>query len=192
MPRHLKLIATAMLVFAPGAAYADAGLPMLALAWPLQWFAFVPIVLIECELLSKSLQLPYKRLFLPTCKANLISTLVGVPVAWLVMMSIGVAVYFGLSQLPPSMAPPDSGFVSYLLLPLTAAWVTGNSAWQIYSAFVILTVPFCWASIYLEEPIVRKTFPDVAPALIRTATIRANIWSYVLLSAVALVFPLTR
>jgi hypothetical protein len=173
---------------APCFAHANTGVPMLALAWPAQWLALIPIVLLECELLRRPLQLPLRQVLWPVTKANLISTIVGVPVAWVVMLTPLMVVSFGFSLLPSSTIIPS--FVEYLLLPLTAAWVAGSSSWQIYFAFVALTIPFCIVSIYLEEGSLRKSLPDQDRFIIHSLTVRANVWSYALLSALALIFPL--
>lgn len=156
-----KIIAAAILLLTPGVACADVGLPMLALAWPLQWLAFVPIVLLECELIRRRLKLPFTQMLWPTCKANLFSTIVGIPIAWIVMLPFGVA------------------------------WVWGDNDWHTYFSFVILTIPFCLISIYLEEKVIRKSFPHLMRESVHPAMIRANVWSYAALSVLALVYPLT-
>lgn len=173
----------------PCLAHADAGVPMLALAWPVQWLALIPIVLLECEISRRQLQFSFRRMFWPIAKANLISTLVGVPVAWLVMLLPLMVVGLGYSMLPAGTNIPSS--VELLVFPFTAAWVGGSSPWEVYVALVILTVPFCAISIFLEEGVLRKSFPDQDHSVIRSVTVRANVWSYVLLSAFALAFPLT-
>ena len=188
MHRLAKAAFSLLFLLVPCLAHANVGVPMLALAWPAQCLALIPIVLLECELLRRPLKLPFRQMLWPITKANLISTLVGVPVAWLVMLTPLMVVSFGFSLLPTSSTIPS--FVEYLLLPFTAAWITGTSSWQIYFAFVVLTVPFCIVSIFLEEGVLRKLLSDRDHSTIHSLTVRANVWSYALLSVLAIAFPL--
>ena len=188
MFRLAYITALFSIALVPSPAHANAGVPMLALAWPAQWLALVPIIALECELSRRTLQLSFRQLLWPITKANLLSTAVGVPIAWFVMLVPLTAVGFGLSLFPNSTEIPRH--VEYLLLPLTAAWVGGSSSWEIYFAFVVLTIPFCAISAFLENVVVRRSFPDLNRSAIRSVIVRANVWSYALLSALALVFPL--
>jgi hypothetical protein len=124
----------------------------------------------------------------PITKANFISTLVGVPVAWLAMLTPLMLVSYGYYLVPTGVEIPSTA--QYLLFPLTAAWVSGSSAWQIYFAFLVLTIPFCLISIFLEEGVLVRAFPEIEKELIKSSVIRANIWSYVLLSILVIAFPL--
>jgi len=189
MTHLLKVLVFVAILATPCVALANAGVPMLALAWPVQWLALIPIVLLECAVSRQSIQVPFRQLIWPVGKANLVSTLVGIPLAWAVMLIPLFGVGLGLSLMPASTEMPT--YLEYVLLPLTAAWVGGESVWQIYFAFVILTVPFCIISIFIEERILRRSFPKQDHAAIHAFTVRANVWSYVLLSALALIFPLT-
>ena len=189
MPRAPRISVLAFLMFGSCIAHANAGVPMLALAWPAQWLALIPIVLLECAVSGQSIQVPFRRLIWPVGKANLISTLVGIPVAWAVMLIPFFGVGLGLSLMPESVEMPT--YLEYVLLPLTAAWVGGEEVWKIYLAFVILTVPFCIVSIFIEERVLRRSLPSQSHSVIHAFTVRANVWSYVLLSVLALIFPLT-
>jgi hypothetical protein len=82
MTRLLKVSVFATMLVTPYVAFANAGVPMLALAWPAQWLALIPIVLLECAVSSQSIQVPFRQLIWPVGKANLVSTLVGIPLAW--------------------------------------------------------------------------------------------------------------
>ena len=187
MPRLLKLIIVLVCLLGSPIAHANAGIPMLALAWPVQWLALIPIVLLESEIARRALGVPFVRLIWPVGKANLLSTLVGIPLAWAAMLVPELIVAFGMSLVPNTTKIPD--YVSYALFPFMAAWV-GDSAWQIFFAFAILTVPFCAISIYIEEKVLRRALTDQVLPVIHALTIRANIFSYVLLALLALLYPL--
>lgn len=188
MARVVNLAIAAIALIAPDIASANAGIPMLALAWPAQWLAFIPIVLVECELIRRPLQLPFHSVIWPVIRANFISTLVGVPIAWLAMLAPLMVVGVGLSSLLASTNIPD--YVQYIVFPFTAAWIGGSGPWEVYFAFTVLTIPFCIVSVFLEEGSIRKTLPDIDRSMLHRLVVRANVWSYVLLSILALAVPL--
>lgn len=174
----------------PQMAYANAGVPMLALAWPAQWLALIPIILVEAEVFRRAFQLPLRSLIKPIAKANLVSTLVGIPFTWLAMLLLEFTVgYIGFLLMPGDSEIPV--YLQYLFFPFMVAWIAPDNAWQIYLAFVMLTVPFCIISILIERWILRRALPDCPPASLHKITNRANILSYVLLLLLALWFPLT-
>jgi hypothetical protein len=70
---------------------ADIGVPMIFVQWPLMLFALVPVIAIEALVVCKGLTLPYGRAFAGSAKANVVSTLVGVPVAWGLMLILELA-----------------------------------------------------------------------------------------------------
>lgn len=183
-----RLLICGVLACLPLLAQADAGVPMLALAWPAQWLALLPIIGLETLVLCRKIGFSWRLLVRPVTKANLASTLIGIPIAWIAMFCLEMLFGIGISQIPNSEALPK--FVEYALFPFTAAWVGGDSVWQVYAAFVILTIPFCWISIIIENRILRRALPEVTPVLVKRATGWANIASYVLLSMLALLFPL--
>jgi len=186
----LSAIATILvLLIAPSGAYANAGVPMLALAWPAQWLALIPIILVEPEIFRRALQLPFRSLIKPIGKANLVSTLVGIPLAWLAMLLLEFAIgYAGFGMMPKETEFPT--YVQYAFFPFTAAWIAADSVWEIYLAFVILAVPFCIVSIIIEERVLRRGLSNQLPSVLRATTKQANILSYIFLSLLALLFPL--
>jgi len=182
--RFLRVFISTGLMLAPCVAHANAGIPMLALAWPLQWLSLIPIVLLECAVSQKSLQVPFRQLIWPFGKANIISTLVGIPIAWCIML---IPLFF-------------SGWLYHIyslesmpiwLFPLTVAWLGGDSAWEVYFAFVVLAVPFCLISIFIEKRVLYWSLPAQDRSVIHAVAVRANVLSYAMLSSLALIFPLS-
>jgi hypothetical protein len=174
------LSTAAVLLLLASPAWANAGIPMLALTWPAQWIAFVPIVLIETAVVAAALRTPYLSKLWPVVQANLLSTLVGVPVAWLVMLLVqgGAAlVVFGL--LPESLR--DADWVYFIVFPFISAWIGGSHSWEIELAFMVLAVPFCVASVLVEERFLRRLVPEAETATLRRALWRGNVLTYSLL-----------
>lgn len=174
----------------PVAAWANAGVPMLALAWPLQWLALAPIIVIEALVLAKFLGASLRLVVWPVAKANLISTLVGVPVAWAAMLLLEFLIAGGIVRALPTAITEAPSF-QYVLLPFAAAWVGGSSPWEVYAAFVVLAVPFCLVSVYIERRYLSAGFPGELASQVREAVRVGNVLTYGLLVAVALFFPLT-
>jgi len=187
--QNILAVILGVALIAPSNVFANAGVPMLALAWPAQWLALIPIILLECEICRRALQLSFRQLIKPVSSANLISTLIGIPLAWIAMLGLEFAVGIaGFSLLPKETEIPI--YIQYLIFPFMSAWVAADNVWQVYFAFVILTVPFCIVSILIEERVLRRAFPNQPASTIHDFTRRANIMSYGLLSFIALLFPL--
>jgi len=155
---------------------------MLAVAWPLFWLCFIPVVLIEAEVAHRQLGLTRPQAIKISAIANGVSTLVGVPVVWLALVLIEMAI--GLS-FPGS----HSTGTWYALFPLMAAWLFPTDDVRIvFAAFVVLAIPFCLASIYLEARIAHRYLRQIEPALVWKWARSANILSYCGMVIVAAVF----
>lgn len=180
----------ALLTCWPGLASANAGVPMLALVWPAQWIGLLPIVLVEAAVFQVAGNVPWRRSVWPIAKANLLSTLVGIPLAWLALLVL----QFTVSGVVISAVPADisgSTIIRYLLFPLLAAWAPAGSSWEIYAAFLILAIPFCVVSIQVEGRCLRNSFLGHDRRRLFAITRAANMTSYMLLCLGALYFPLT-
>lgn len=120
-------------------ALANAGIPMLALAWPAHWIAFLPVVLIETAVVAAASRSPYLSKLWPVVQANLLSTLVGVPVAWLAMLVVqagAAVVLFGLLSESAREADWVRGF-----FPVHLRLDRRSNAWELEAAILVLSVP---------------------------------------------------
>jgi hypothetical protein len=163
---------------------------MLALVWPAQWIGLLPIVLIEAAVFQVAGNVPWRQSVWPIAKANFLSTLVGIPLAWVALL----AVQFAVSSVVISTVPADvsgSAFIRYLLFPLLAAWAPAGNHWEIYAAFLILAIPFCAVSIQVEGRCLKGKFLRHDHKRLFAITRAANIASYMVLCLGALYFPLT-
>ncbi len=73
-------------------AHADAGLPLIVIIWPAFWLALIPVIAIEIFYLEKISGKTKRELIWPVTTANLFSTLLGYPIAWLILLGIDLAV----------------------------------------------------------------------------------------------------
>ena len=67
---------------------ANIGVPMIVIYWPLMVSALVPVILVEAMLIRRWVSLSTRDAFIGIAKANVFSTLVGVPLAWLAMFAL--------------------------------------------------------------------------------------------------------
>lgn len=166
-------------------ASADMEIPMLALAWPAFWIALVPVILTEAFICVRELGLGWTRALKVSTAANLMSTFVGIPVAWI--MLVGIEILVGISANALAMGHAWD----YALFPLMLAWLNPTkNVWIIYAAFALLAIPFCVVSIWIERLVAIRMLPELQRDKVHAWVKRANIWSYVLLVACSIAYPL--
>ena len=182
--RRLRLTAHSL---TPLPLLADAGLPMIILAWPAMVVLLNPVVVIEGLLCKKWLGLKTWRAIKTNAVSNLASTIIGIPVAWAVMAAIefGAMGLVAESSALQNWHSPIAYVISFLL---SSAWLNpdlGEKAWVIPAATLILLIPFFFASYWIEYLVVRKMVctPDGEPsnlayARVRSAVRNANLATY--------------
>jgi hypothetical protein len=180
-----KRLAPWILLVLSAEVWANMGIPMLALAWPAHWVALLPVIALEGFIGKRASGIPIGLAMKTSAYGNLWSTFIGVPVVWVALFAVEMVLGIGLSQIDPKWGN------HWLLFPLFAAWLgPTENIWQVYAAFVILAVPFCIGSIWIETKVALSMCSIYPPASIRAWIRRANIWSYVLLVSVALAYPI--
>lgn len=184
--RWTAYVISLLALVVPATAHANIGIPMLALAWPVYWIAFIPVVVIESEYACNRIGLSRRDGYKAVAYANAASTLVGIPLAWGVMLLTTLAVDFSLSFVP------DTGIrqgLHYALFPLASAWLgPTENAWTIYAAFVCLALPMWYGSVLIEAQVVRRMLAPRHAAMVRGVVIRFNILTYVLIVLVVGVY----
>ncbi len=172
------LLTLCILLCMPGMASANAGIPMIFLAMPALGLSIIPIIVIEAIYLSKKLELTIYTAFKTTTLSNLVSTIVGIPLTWLLLVLIqmlaGGTSGFGL----------DTTLGKVLSVTLQAAWLIPYESdlhWMIPVAGSILLVPFFFASWWSEYLISKKMLKAHPAQRIKIAVRNANIITYALL-----------
>jgi hypothetical protein len=175
-------IALAVLIgLIPAVAYANIGIPMLAITWPLQWLALLPVVALEGELAHRRLHLARPKALKVSLLANIVSTLIGIPLAWAILVVLEFTIGFGLA----GIGMQDNETLNRVLFPLMTAWLgPTENTWLIYLAFAILAVPFCAASIFFESRMAYRMLPELAKSDVLTWSKLANVSSYIALVSV--------
>lgn len=132
-------VLAAFCLLAPTVSFADVGLPMLAIVWPLSWVAFVPIVAIEAIVARRVVQLQWGKAATSSFVANLVSTIAGIPITWVLLVAIEIAMTCGGRAY--GLATP---FTKVLAVTLQAPWLIpyrGDMYWMIPAATAFL-LPF--------------------------------------------------
>ncbi len=91
--KFLMSVAFAVALIIAGApAYANVGLPMLIVVWPVMWVILVPIILLEAAVGTKLLHIGFPEAVQISALANIVSTLIGIPITWLILLVIEMRV----------------------------------------------------------------------------------------------------
>ena len=177
--KRISLLALCIFLCVPSVASANAGVPMIFLAMPVLGFSIIPIIVIEAIFLSKKLGLASPSAFKTTTISNLVSTIVGIPLTWillvLIQMLAGGGGAYGL----------DTTLGKVLSVTLQAAWLIPYESdlhWMIPVAGLVLLVPFFFASWWSEYFVTKKMLKDHSAQRVKIAVRNANILTYVLLA----------
>ncbi len=172
------LLTLCILLCIPSVASANAGVPMIFFAMPALGLSIVPIIVIEAMYLNKKLELTISTAFKTTILSNLVSTIVGIPLTWLLLVLIqmltGGGSGFGL----------DTILDKVLSVTLQAAWLIPYESdlhWMIPIAGLILLVPFFFVSWWSEYLMSKKMLKEYSAQRIKIAVRNANIITYSLL-----------
>ncbi|WP_437964287.1 hypothetical protein WMF04_31805 [Sorangium sp. So ce260] len=186
----IALLSGAAVLLWPETALANAGIPMIYLAWPASWVVFVPVVLVEAAVAQRVLGLPTRDALKLSLAANAWSTLAGIPITWalLLLPEMLVGLILSAFRLDPST------LAIALFAPLFAPWLPPvKEGWIVFAAGAFLCVPFFFASVWVEARSARRRVP--AAQALRWAR-RANTVTYgfflALLLLAALISRLTQ
>ena len=178
MSRFLILVLFAF----PSVAFANAGLPMLAVVWPISVFAFIPVVAIESWVVHRALNISWSVSITQMVKGNIFSTIVGIPVAWVLAVVVEFLIAFLVTSATGSESYPPQGFSKFGLVILSAPWLppfTEGTHWIIPLATMVLLVPFFFASFWAEAWYISGDLYPESPQRARRAVWRANAYSYI-------------
>jgi hypothetical protein len=165
---------------------ANAGVPLLAAQYLAMVCALVPVILAEIWVARRNLRLNTVQAALAIVPANLVSTLLGFPLIWMLLVLLQIFVGGG---------PPHGlgGFWSraYAVV-IQAPWVFRfgrDLRWMIPVVSVYLMIPAFFVSVFVERWICSLIWRDLSKPRIRRFSWSAHAVSYaVLLVSVALYY----
>ena len=185
--KRLSAVMMFFLLSFPLYSYANAGLPMIFITFPYMLLAFIPIFLIEGVVYKKRLNMSYGSSLSVSFLANLLSTLIGFPLAWL--LSLVVEILLSLSQ------QGATGTVSKVLLTvLGPAWlappIETADQWYVPIAAFFGLIPAYFVSVWMELFVARRCFDEIDIKEGKKAVRAANLLTYGILGAVCLILAL--
>ena len=132
---------------------------------------------IEGWFVMKGLQLRYAEAYKHALHANWKSTIVGIPVAWLLWIGGLLPVSLGLSAIGLEAHPAVASTAMQTAIfggMMPTEWMDVGSA----AARMVMLIPFWLGSVWIERRTLAKRLPDHDPAPISTAVVRGNLASY--------------
>jgi hypothetical protein len=170
-------------------ALADVGLPMIIIEWPLMLLALGPVIVLEALLIRRWVSLSYGDAFKGITGANVLSTAVGVPLAWLIMLAAEFAVVFPVGSAADKWHwNLDAPVFQVAGLILGSAWIGPEGEdlkWIIPTAAAVLLVPCFFLSVWIESKVCIRTWKALDPEVVRRGVYRANLASYAALFILA-------
>lgn len=161
------------------AANANAGVPMLFVTLPAMILALAPIIVIEAIVIGRTLRSPAISHARSVTISNAISTIVGIPITWLAL--VASQIFSGGSSAHGLSTPMQK----FLAVTWQAPWLIPYESelhWMLPAASLSLLIPFFFASVFIETPIVSNLECSHSRSEVKTAVFRANAVSYALLA----------
>ena len=159
---------------------------MIALTFPLMLMLLIPVIVIEGLLCKKWLGLTNWEAMKSNAVSNLVSTLVGIPLAWAIMLGLQFGAMASVER--SHFLDSDSPLATAVALLLNSAWIPpaeGSNVWWIPAAILVLLVPFFFASYGIEYLVMAYMIgmpsggpENLAYPRIRTAVRNANLVTY--------------
>ena len=167
----------------PTVLLADIGIPMIFVTLPLMASALVPVILVEVWVGKPLLQASYGRSAWVFTVANVASTIIGIPAAWMIMLFLEFA--FG-TTIGPHMSPKafEGPVLNVIVVIMSSAWlgpVQSVFYWPVPLAAMVLLIPSFFASWYIEALIIDQMMVEQEWPTVRSAAFKANLASYSLL-----------
>lgn len=166
---------------------ANIGIPMIFGEWLLVAYALIPVIGIETFVVHRYTALSIRKDLLRIAAANIVSTLVRVPIAWLGAFGLELALLLPLDSAAVHWTWLENSLLLQVInVILGAAWlgpVDAKSEWMIYIAAAVLLVPCFFVSVLIERWICRRVWKRTDPTVVRRGVWWANIYSYAALFA---------
>jgi|GEM_PF-6380992 hypothetical protein len=140
--KTINSISTSLILFLLlfNQAYANMGIPMIAIAWPVFFLALIPIIWLEWKILQKGpINCSNRRKLVAAIVSNSISTLVGIPLAWGALLALQMVIPGGAS------GSSNPFWQRILAVTVQLPWILPDPSkeyWLIPTAFILLLIPF--------------------------------------------------
>ena len=149
---------------------------MIFLALPPMVVLLIPVILLEVFASKKQITKENrKKVWLGVTGANIFSTFIGWPLAWILLVVIQLLTGGGGAH------GLDSPLGVILSVTQQAPWLIPYESdlyWMVPVAMGVLLVPFFFVSIYTERFILRKVWKAEEKDVIRSFSWKAHLYSY--------------
>jgi len=170
------------------ALFANAGLPMISLAFPAMLMLLIPVVIVEGLLCRKWLRLTTWEAMKSNAVSNLASTIFGIPLAWVIMFAVELISVGILGQFDAAYKW-HSPLAQVIWVLVGSAWIGSlgreHAIWPIPAATLVLLVPFFLASYAIEYRVMKSIMrmreggpPELPDGRVRIAVRNANLITY--------------
>ena len=149
---------------------------MIALSWPWAYILIIPIIAIETRA-TRRFDVSRARRLRSVSIANIISTIIGWPIAWLIMFSFQMYVIPG-GDGTYGLSTPFGVIASVTLQAALLMPYEDDLYWMVPSASAFLMVPFFFISVLIEDQVHKFGTPDLDSSQRKKLTWTANLWSY--------------
>ena len=155
---------------------------MLFVTWPVMLLALIPIIGVEAYVLSSQLGLSVGVSLKVASIINAASTIVGIPVAWLLLLLAQLFTGGG------SAYGIETARKKFLAVTWQAPWLIpyeDDMDWMVPSAGLALLVPFFFASWWIEYQVAVPLLDVLEPRTVRHSLLVANLATYGILALLA-------
>jgi hypothetical protein len=179
----------------PSPARADVGLPLTIIEWPAMILALVPVILIEAAVYRSYFRTSYSNALYPVGVANLASTFLGYPLAWVLRLVgqfvLGLVLELAMGLVGgASSGPMDSIGTRLVTVIVNSAWLPEGEGWMLPAASLAGLVPAFFISVHSEAWVLRRLMKGEDRSAILAFSYRANLASYAFLAAIATIMLL--
>jgi hypothetical protein len=163
---------------------ANAGVPMVFVQMPFLLITLPVIIAVEAFLCRRWFAVPWRRSWIWSGVANLVSTVLGFPILWIALVAVQMLV--GGGSAPPLSEP----WFSVYTVTVQAAWLLpfeDRFHWMIPTACLVLLVPSFFVTVFVEKLIYRRAFRECHGSVgVTSATWKMHCISYGLVVAAGL------
>lgn len=160
---------------------ADMGIPMILGQRILMAVALLPVIAIETFVVRRSMPLSTRQALGGVAAANALSTLIGVPFAWITAFAIELSLLYPLDSAAIRWHWQHSPLFDAVNLVLGAAWLAPldrKSGWMVLVAAAVLLIPCFFVSVLIERWVCRRIWSQTDRTTVRHGVWRANLYSY--------------
>lgn len=182
---QIVLLAAAALIFPVRMACANVGIPMIALQLPLMVVLLLPVVIIEAVLLRHYLFSDFRSSLFVSIKANVFSTFIGFPIAWLLHFVLGYLAAWPLISFFENHDRSD--WLECFIFSLTASWIPPIEGERLFltlpTAGLVSLLPAYFMSVWIESAFIKR-YAFSMGLNPKNVMFRVNFFSYALLAGI--------